>query len=65
MIKIGEAAENALKDYGKEAFLNHREEVYRAIETVCFCMEFLQNQEDWGSRRAVPVRGICSQDLGR
>ena len=62
MIKIGEAAENALKDYGKEAFLNHREEVYRAIETVCFCMEFLQNQEDWGSRRAIPVRGICSQE---
>lgn len=62
MIKIGETAENAVKNYGKEAFLNHREEVYRAIEAVCFCAEFLQNQEDWGSRRAIPVRGVCSQE---
>ena len=56
MIKIGETVQNAVKDYGKEAFLNHREEVYRAIEAACFCAEFLQNQEDWGSRRAIPVR---------
>lgn len=62
MIKIGEGAENALKDYGKEAFLNHREEVYRAIEAVCFCAEFLQNQEDWGSRRAIPVRKGASRE---
>lgn len=62
MINIGETAESAVKNYGKEAFLNHREEVYRAIEAVCFCAEFLQNQEDWGSRRAIPVRGVCSQE---
>ncbi len=62
MIKIGETVENAVKDYGKEAFLNHREEVYRVIEAACFCAEFLQNQEDWGSRRAIPVRKSCSRE---
>ena len=56
MGKIREEAEAAIKKYGKEAFLNHQDKVFDAIESICFCLEFLQNQEDWGSRRAIPVR---------
>lgn len=56
MGKIREEAEAAIKKYGKEAFLNHRDKVFDAIESICFCLEFLQNQEDWGSKRAIPLR---------
>ena len=56
MGKIREEAEAAIKKYGKEAFLNHQDKVFDAIESICFCLEFLQNQEDWGSKRAIPLR---------
>lgn len=56
MGKLREKAEAAIKKYGKEAFLSCRDEVYSAIESICFCLEFLQNQEDWGSKKAVPLR---------
>lgn len=56
MGKLREEAEAAVKKYGKEAFLSCRDEVYSAIEAICFCLEFLQNQEDWGSKKAVPLR---------
>ena len=56
MGKIREEAEAAIKKYGKEAFLNYRDKVFDAIESICFCLEFLQNQEDWGSKRAIPLR---------
>lgn len=56
MEKLREEAEAAIKKYGKEAFLNHRDEVHDAIESVCFCLECLQNQEDWGGKRAIPLR---------
>lgn len=56
MGKLREEAETAIKKYGKEAFLSHRDQVYDAIEAVCFCLECLQNQEDWGGKRAIPLR---------
>ena len=56
MGKLREEAEAAIKKYGKEAFLSHRGEVCDAIESVCFCLECLQNQEDWGGKRAIPLR---------
>ena len=56
MGKLREEAEEAIKKYGKEAFLSHRDEVCDAIECVCFCLECLQNQEDWGGKRAIPLR---------
>ncbi len=56
MGKIREEVEAAIEKYGKEAFLSHRDEVCDAIESICFCLEFLQNQEDWGSKRAIPLR---------
>lgn len=56
MGKLHEEAEAAIKKYGKEAFLSHRDEVHDAIESICFCLEFLQNQEDWGMKRAIPLR---------
>ncbi|MEY8336971.1 hypothetical protein AALB16_02935 [Lachnospiraceae bacterium 62-35] len=61
-MKLGENVERAIRDYGKEAFSNHREEVYSAIKAVCLCGEFLQNQEDWGSRRAICVRHDSTQE---
>ncbi len=50
--------ETIIKDYGTEAFQNHREEIYTVLRVLCFCLEFLQNQEDWGGRhaRAIPLR---------
>lgn len=56
MGKLREEAEEAIKKYGKEAFLSHRDEVCDAIESICFCLECLQNQEDWGGKRAIPLR---------
>lgn len=56
MGKLREEAEAAIKKYGKEAFFNHRDEVCDAIESVCFCLECLQNQEDWCGKRAIPLR---------
>ena len=56
MGKLREEAEEAIKKYGKEAFLSRRDEVCDAIECVCFCLECLQNQEDWGGKRAIPLR---------
>lgn len=31
--------------------MQHREEVFLAVRTVCFCLEFLQNEENWSGRR--------------
>ena len=45
----------------KEAFFSHREEVCKAVRAVCFCGEFLQNQEDWGLRRALCMKRDCTQ----
>lgn len=56
MGKLREEAEEAIEKYGKEAFLSHRNKVYHAIEAVCFCLECLQNQEDWGGKRAIPLK---------
>lgn len=61
-MKLSENVEKAIRDYGKEAFSNHREEVYSAIEAVCLCGEFLQNQEDWGSRQAICMRHDSIQE---
>ena len=56
-MNISENMERAIKDYGKEAFSDHKEETYAAIKAVCLCGEFLQNLEDWGRRRASPEIG--------
>ncbi|MFG6331901.1 MAG: hypothetical protein K1W28_08790 [Lachnospiraceae bacterium] len=45
--------ESRLKKYGEDAFMRHREEVCAAVRTVCFCLEFLQNEENWSGRRAL------------
>ena len=60
-MEVSEAVRRAAEDHGKEAFFHHREEVYDAVRAVCFCGEFLQNQEDWGFRRAICMRRGCSQ----
>lgn len=52
-MKGNDVCENRLKDYGDEAFMRHREEVCAAVRTVCFCLEFLQNEENWSGRRAL------------
>lgn len=41
-----------LKKYGEEAFMQHRDEVCLAVRTVCFCLEFLQNEKNWSGREA-------------
>lgn len=58
-----QTVETMIKDYGTEAFQNHREEIYAVLRVLCFCLEFLQNQEDWGGRhaRAVPLRDDSEQ----
>ena len=43
--------EDRLKKYGEEAFIQHRAEVCAAVRTVCFCLEYLQNEENWSGRR--------------
>ncbi len=62
MVKTSEIAKGLMKNYAEEAFLNHRKQVYSAIKAICFCTEFLQNQEDWGSRRALTLRQIYTGD---
>lgn len=47
------ACESRLKKYGEDAFMRHREEVCAAVRTVCFCLEFLQNEENWSGRRTL------------
>ena len=47
------ACENRLRKYGAEAFLRHREEVCAAVRTVCFCLEYLQNEKNWSGRRVL------------
>lgn len=55
--------EDRLKKYGEEAFMQHRDEVCLAMRTVCFCLEFLQNEENWSGRRR-PVWGkFCDARL--
>lgn len=58
-----QTVETMIKDYGTEAFQNHREEIYAVLRVLCFCLEFLQNQEDWSGRhaRAVPFRHDTEQ----
>ncbi len=51
--------ENRLKDYGYEAFMQHKEEVCLAVKTVCFCLEFLQNQGNWSGRRTLWRQSSC------
>ncbi len=60
-MEASEAVRRAAEDHGKEAFFHHREEVYDAVRAVCFCGEFLQNQEDWSFQRAICMRRGCSQ----
>ena len=36
-MNISENMERAIKDYGKEAFSDHKEETYAAIKAVCLC----------------------------
>ena len=47
------ACENRLRKYGAEAFMRHREEVCAAVRTVCFCLEYLQNEKNWSGRRVL------------
>ena len=47
------ACENRLRNYGAEAFMRHREEVCAAVRTVCFCLEYLQNEKIWSGRRVL------------
>ena len=47
--------ESRLKKYGEDAFMRHREEVCAAVRTVCFCLEFLQNEENGLLRGSVTV----------
>lgn len=60
-MEASEAVRRAAEDHGKEAFFHRREEVYDAVRAVCFCGEFLQNQEDWSFQRAICMRRGCSQ----
>ncbi len=62
MTKTSEIAIGLMKKYSEEAFLNHRKQVYSAIKAICFCTDFLQNQEDWGSRRAITYRSWEEND---
>lgn len=52
-MKENDVLKNKLKDYGNEAFMRHREEACLAVRTVCFCLEFLQNEENWSGRRVL------------
>lgn len=47
------ACENRLRKYGAEAFMRHQEEVCAAVRTVCFCLEYLQNEKNWSGRRVL------------
>lgn len=47
-----------LKKYGAEAFLRHKEEVCAAVRTVCFCLEYLQNEKNWSGRRLSVREGL-------
>lgn len=61
-MKLKETVENRLRTYGKETFPDHRKEVYGILKLFCHCLEFLQNQENWHGRRAIPLRkGYCEQ----
>lgn len=62
MTETSEVVRRAVEDHGKEAFFSHRKEVYDAVRAVCFCGEFLQNQEDWSFQRAICMRKGCGQD---
>ena len=44
MGKIREEAEAAIKKYGKEAFLNHQDKVFDAIESICFAWNFYRTR---------------------
>lgn len=59
-----QTVETIIKEYGTEAFQNHREEIYAVLRVLCFCLEFLQNQEDWGGRhaQAIPLRYETDQN---
>lgn len=52
------ACENRLRKYGAEAFLRHKEEVCAAVRTVCFCLEYLQNEKNWSGRRMLVREGL-------
>ncbi len=52
------ACENRLRKYGAEAFLRHRAEVCAAVRMVCFCLEYLQNKENWSGGRMLVREGF-------
>lgn len=55
--------EDRLKKYGEEAFMQHRDEVCLAVRTVCFCLEFLQNEENWSGRKRPVWEKFCDVRL--
>lgn len=62
-MKENEVYESRLKEYGYEAFMLHREEVCLAVRTMCFCLEFIQNRENWSGRRSLARESFYNERL--